>query len=149
MRLAFNLVILAGAVFYAWIGFTELALLTPNGRLGPGFFPRVIGVALIATILYSMVVDRRSERLSDGSTSNGRDIVVFTAFAVMFVALLKLTGGLLAMVIFMLAALSFFNRGKHLHNVLLSVLLPAAVFLMFDTWLNAGLPEGLLAFLGS
>jgi putative tricarboxylic transport membrane protein len=146
MRLAFSLAILALALYYTWVAFTDLALLTANGRLGPGFFPRVIGVLLIATLLYSLIADRRS-KLSDERTGHARDIVVFAALSIAFVALLNPLGGMLAMIVYMLSALSFFNRGRHVQNVLVSMLLPVAIFLMFDTWLNAGLPSGLLPFL--
>lgn len=142
MRLAFTLALLAAAVFYTWVAFTELDLLTANGRLGPGFFPRVIGVGLIVTILYTLFADRRAGLTGDSATPNARDIVVFAALSFGFVALLDLVGGLIAMVVYMLVALTIFNPGRHRTNVLLSLLLPAAMFLMFDTWLNASLPEG-------
>lgn len=141
MRVAFKLAILAGSIFYTWIAFVDLEPLTANGRLGPGFFPRAIGVGLVVFTIYSLIADRR-ERHADESTPNVPDIIVFTLLALGFVALLNLIGGLFAMIVYMLVALSVFNRGKHLSNVLISVLLPFAIFLMFDTWLNANLPQG-------
>lgn len=144
MRLAFNLAVLAGAIFYTWIAFTDLALLTPNGRLGPGFFPRVIGVLLIVTLVYAFLADRRHGLTSDEPSSYIGDVTVFAIFGVGFVAAMHFLGGPVGMVLYMLIALSYFNRGKHVQNVVLSLLLPAAVFLMFDTWLNASLPEARL-----
>lgn len=148
MRQAFSLFLLAVAVYYTWIAFDQLSFLTANGRLGPGFFPRLIGISLIVTLLYSMVVDRRFGLTEDEGTPHLRDLAVFLALGALFVASLPLLGGLLSMVAFMLAALSVFNRGRHLQNLLVSVLLPAGLFLLFDTWLNAGLPEGVLPFPG-
>jgi hypothetical protein len=142
MRLAFNLALLAGAILYTWIAFADLDPLTANGRLGPGFFPRLIGVALVVTIIYNLFADRRAGLHEGGETPNARDIVVFVVLSLLFVAMLDLLGGLVAMILYMLAALSIFNPGRHLSNVLLSVLLPFGVFLMFDTWLNANLPQG-------
>ncbi|MEX2535243.1 MAG: tripartite tricarboxylate transporter TctB family protein [Trueperaceae bacterium] len=148
MRIAFNLAIFAGAIFYAWVAFADLALLTANGRLGPGFFPRVISVLLIAMLFYSFIADRKFGLTSNEGSSNARDVVVFAALSFLFVAMMNFLGGPVAMVVFMLLALTIFNPGRHLHNVLLSLLLPVAIFLMFDTWLNASLPEGIFPFLG-
>jgi putative tricarboxylic transport membrane protein len=147
MRLAFLFAVLAMALYYTWVAFTSLDPLTANGRLGPGFFPRLIGVLLVVSILYSLVVDRRVGA-ADGAPNNVRDLVVFAGLSILFVAMLDFLGGVLAMVVFMLLALSFFNPRRHLQNVLVSVLLPAALFIMFDMWLNAGLPEGMLPFPG-
>ncbi|MEX2541340.1 MAG: tripartite tricarboxylate transporter TctB family protein [Trueperaceae bacterium] len=147
MRLAFTLFLLALAAFYTWTAFIDLAPLTANGRLGPGFFPRVIGVALVVTLLYSIVIDRRFGLTSGEESAYARDIVIFTGLLVLFVAALHVLGGLLAMVAFMYAALTIFNRRRHLQNILVSVLLPTGIFLLFNTWLNAGIPEGILAFL--
>jgi hypothetical protein len=36
------------------------------------------------------------------------------------------------------------NRGKTVQNVAVSVGLPVALFLLFDVWLNASMPPGLL-----
>lgn len=148
MRLAFSLFLLALAVFYTWLAFTELAPLTANGRLGPGFLPRAIGVALTVTLLYSMVIDRRFGLTSDEGTPYVGDIAIFTGLLVLFVAALNVLGGLLAMVAFMFTALTIFNRRRHLQNILVSVLLPTGIFLLFNTWLNAGIPQGILSFLG-
>lgn len=148
MRLAFNLVILAGAIFYAWIAFTDLALLTANGRLGPGYVPRVVSVMLIAMILYTLFADRRFGLAKHVASINARDVTVFAALTFLFVAMMHFLGGPLAMVLYMLLALSIFNPGKHLQNILVSVLLPAAIYLMFNVWLNASFPEGILPFFG-
>ncbi|HEX7004729.1 MAG TPA: tripartite tricarboxylate transporter TctB family protein [Trueperaceae bacterium] len=143
MRLAFNLAILAASLSYTWIAFTDLDLLTANGRLGPGFFPRAIGVALVVAVLYNLIADRRAGlNAAEADTPNARDILVFVVLSLAFVAMLDLVGGLVAMIVYMLVALSIFNPGRHLSNVLVSVLLPFGVFLMFDTWLNANLPQG-------
>lgn len=148
LRLVFTLSILCAAVFYTFIAFTQLSFLSSTGRLGPGFFPRVIGIALIAICLYSMVVDRK-EQLEDGSSSPyWKDTLIFTVLTTLFIALLNVLGGFWAMVVYMLATLSIFNRGRLLHNVLISVLLPIALFLLFDVWLNAAVPEGLIPFPG-
>ena len=44
MRIGFLLVLLAGSVFYSYVAFADLSFMTRTGRLGPGFFPRLVGM---------------------------------------------------------------------------------------------------------
>jgi len=85
MRIGFSLFLLAVATFYTVVAFEDLNFMVRN-RLGPGFFPRVIGIVTIALLLYSLFVDVR-QRAKDVGTKYGRDMVLFTAVAVGYVAL--------------------------------------------------------------
>lgn len=143
LRIAFSLLLLAGAAAYTWVAFNDLSFMV-RGRLGPGFFPRVIGVSTIALLLYSLLVDVRRTGARDQGTPYVRDILVFFAYCVGFVALMPLLGGLLSMIAFMLAALFTFNRARPLINVAVSVVLPVCLFLLFDVWLRAAFAEGRL-----
>ena len=66
----------------------------------------------------------------------------------LFVLLLDVLGGLLAMVAYMLATLSLLNRGRVVQNALIGVLLPVALYLLFEEWLNATVPRGIVGFPG-
>jgi hypothetical protein len=44
----------------------------------------------------------------------------------------------------MLTTLSVLNRGRMLQNIAVSVGLPVVLFLLFDVWLNASMPPGVL-----
>ena len=61
------------------------------------------------------------------------------------VLLLELAGGLVSMIVFMAAALGFFNRGRPLQNALVAIILPVAIHVVFSVWLRASMPRGLLA----
>ncbi len=145
MKVAFLVAILCIALLYTYSAFTDLTFLTVSGRLGPGFFPRIIGGLLVAACLYNLVVARRAEP-DGGEVSNGdwRVAIGIFALSAAFVALLEVVGGLLAMVLFLLAALFILNRGRLVQNLAISLLLPAAVYLMFDVWLKASMPRGLI-----
>lgn len=144
MRLAFLLAILALALLYTFHAFAGLSFLSSTGRLGPGFFPRIVGLLLIATCVYTIIADR--QRLADdGALSDyWRTPVLIAALSGVFVALLNVLGGLLAMVVFMLASLFILNRGRPVQNVVVSLALPLSVYLLFETWLNAAVPEGIV-----
>jgi putative tricarboxylic transport membrane protein len=144
MRVAFTAAILCIAVFYTYWAFAELSFLSSAGRLGPGFFPRIIGVALIVICLVTLAGDRR-KREGDGPLSGFWGITVVVAgLSGVFVLVLNLLGGPLAMVLYMLTTLSLLNRGRMLQNVAVSIGFPAALFLLFDVWLNAAMPRGVL-----
>jgi len=144
MRAGFILAVLFVAAAYTFVAFRDLSYLSSAGRLGPGFFPRIIGASLVALCLYSLYADRRREHPEDGASPYAGSALMVGLLSAVFVALLDVLGGLLAMVAFMAAALGFLNRGRWLQNGLLAVLLPLAIYLMFRVWLNAAVPRGML-----
>ena len=144
MRLAFTAAILCLAVLYTYWAFADLSFLSSTGRLGPGFFPRIVGLLLIAACLLTLAGDLK-ERRDDGAVSSFWGItVVVAALSGAFILLLEILGGPLAMVVYLLATLSVLNRGRTLQNVAISVGLPLALFLLFDRWLNASIPPDAL-----
>lgn len=144
MRIAFLLAVLAGSVFYTYIAFAELSFLTKTGRLGPGFFPRVTGLALITFSVWA-VADAVRDTSKPGSALAGSwpEVAMLIALAVGYAVLLRLFGGFVATVIYLALTLSLLNRGKHIQNVVLCVLLPSAIYLLFDKVLNASMPPAL------
>lgn len=144
LRAGFLLAILFVAGAYTYVAFAELSYLSSAGRLGPGFMPRIIGVALVAMCVASLYADFR-QRPSDETLSPGwRSAAVLAVLSGVFIVLLELIGGLLSMVAFMAAALWILNRGRPLQNALIAVLLPAFLHVVFAVWLRASMPKGLL-----
>ena len=143
MRVAFTAVILCVAAFYTYWAFAELSFLSSAGRLGPGFFPRIIGVALIVGCVLTLAGDLK-KREAGPVSSWWRITLVVAALSGAFVLVLDVLGGPLAMVVYMLATLSVLNRGRILQNIAISVGLPIVLFLLFDVWLNASMPSGIL-----
>ena len=102
MRLAFTAAILCVAVFYTYWAFAELSFLSSAGRLGPGFFPRIIGLALIVACLLTLAGDLK-KRESLALSSYWRITLVVAGLSGAFVLVLNVLGGPLAMVVYMLA----------------------------------------------
>lgn len=144
MRVGFLLALLAGAVFYSYFAFAELVFLSTTGRLGPGFFPRIVGVGLIAVCLLGLPQDIARMRSDNMRSAFWPPVLVVAALSAGMIWLFTLVGGTLAMAVFLLAALSVLNRGRILQNVTIAVLLPTGVYFLFDVWLNASMPEGIL-----
>ncbi len=144
LRTGFLLALLFGASWYTWIAFTELSYLSSAGRLGPGFFPRLIGASLVALLAYSVFADLRRQSLTDAISPYWRTVLVLALLCAVFVGLLDLVGGLLAMVAFMAGSLWLLNRGRTLQSTPVAILLPLAMYLVFSVWLKAELPRGLI-----
>jgi putative tricarboxylic transport membrane protein len=146
MKAAFLVAVLGAALLYTYTAFVELTFLTMTGRLGPGFFPRVIGVLLVVACLYNLFVLARPSGPEAGEREGGdwRITAAVVALSAGFIALLEVLGGLVAMVLFLFAALSVLNRGRLAQNLIISVLLPAGVHLLFVVWLKASMPTGLI-----
>lgn len=147
MRLVFTLSILCAAVFYTFIAFTQLTFLSAGGRLGSGFFPRIIGLALIALCIYNIYQDRKGQQEEEGFSPYWRTTVLVVVLSGLFVLTLNVLGGLSAMILYMMVTLALLNRGRWLQNVLIGILLPGVLYLMFHSWLNAAMPEGIVPFL--
>lgn len=144
MRAVFLAGALLAAAGYTYFAFAELPYLSSAGRLGPGFFPRIIGVALLLLVLYSLVADRQRNAEGAAPSRHWRVTLVLAALSAGFVALIEVLGGLLAMIAFMAAALTVLNPGRKMQNALVALALPVAIYLVFRLWLNAALPPGLL-----
>jgi hypothetical protein len=134
------LLLLAGG--YSYVAFADLSYLSSTGRLGPGFFPRIIGGTLLALCAWSLYADRgiASEPLS----RFWRALAAMVGLSAAFVLALEVIGGLASMIAFMAATLALLNRGRHLQNALLALVLPIGFYLLFKVWLNAAMPRGML-----
>jgi putative tricarboxylic transport membrane protein len=144
MRAAFLVAILCVALFYSYHAFTNLAFLSMTGRLGPGFFPRIIGVGLVLACIYALALDWRERVSGDASSHYWPTVLAIAGLSGLFVASLNILGGPLAMFVFLLLCLSLLNRGHPVQNVLISAIFPAAVYLLFRVWLNASMPRGIV-----
>ncbi len=147
-----------GLLLVVLAGYLQLAMgmewRTAAGRIGPGFFPRVIGVLGVALTLVALVRSLRgrdAEAATDvdgaGAADLGRwpattAIVVgaSAAFAGAFVAL----GAVLACALFLFGCLWLLNRRRPVLNAVLSLGLAVGMYLLFETLLDAGLPAGVL-----
>jgi hypothetical protein len=146
MKAVFLVAVLCVSLLYTYTAFTELTFLTMTGRLGPAFFPRIIGVLLILSCLYNLFIlaRRGGHDHSEAESGDWRVTIGIVGLSTAFVELLDVLGGLIAMVLFLFAALTLLNRGRLMQNLLISLLLPAGIHLLFDVWLKASMPRGLI-----
>lgn len=143
MRVIFLIFLLGAAVFYSYVAFVDLGFLTRTGRLGPGFFPRVIGVSAIVVTLWALVDELRNRADPEEDRQRWADVALLIGLALGYAVLLRLFGGFIATLVFLAVTLSVINRGQHLKNALVAVLVPSGVYLLFDRILNANMPPAL------
>jgi len=153
-RTAFFGVLLVVLVVYTEMAF-ELEWTTAAGRIGPGFFPRIVGLLGFVICLGALVNSLRpgvgddEDLLEDevGEGDLGRHpvplLLAVVAGAVLLFTFLSL-GAIVAGTLFMFGMLAFLNPGRWLFNAVLGVAIPLGLYLLFQTALNAGLPEGIL-----
>ncbi len=156
------------AIFFAVLlvvmaGYTQMAFdlewYTAAGRIGPGFFPRIIGILSLAIIVWALVASLRPGAVVDEDEVIGADddagagdlgrhpvgLVLVLAAAVLFLLVFFVPLGAIAgCALFLLAALFLLNRKQPVLNVVVALVLPFLVYLLFQTVLNSGLPAGIL-----
>lgn len=153
-KVIFLAVLLLVLAAYTQISFEMLA--TVGGRIGPGFFPRVIGGAAAVLTLIALVQSMRTgsgeedtvdleEDMGEGDLGRHPKAMIITiALTMVLVATLTSLGAIVSGVIFMFVLLWFLNRTHLVMNIVLSLGLPLGMYLLFQTVLNSGLPEGIL-----
>lgn len=175
MKKWFAAALLLLAIGYTGYGLTTLTLVTDSGRPAAGFFPLVIGVLMILSTSVNLWSDWRewSEVRKSGMAASqpadpetdakadtfgvdaqgtdsgpefGRDVFIVFAYICVFVALMKVVGAFIAMVLFMLAFLFTFNRAQTISNVIYSIALPGFLYGLFKILLNASLPTSPFGF---
>ena len=148
MRFLFSLALLVFALAYVGYGLYTLTLIDTAGRLGPGFFPAMVGVLLVLTTATNCVTEYRRQQ-SEAMTLGDywRDVAAMAGLISLFILALPFLGSLLTIFAFAILYLQRFNKGQLVFNVLYGATFSVAVFLLFEIALQAGLPKGLLAHL--
>ncbi|ANY07002.1 tripartite tricarboxylate transporter TctB family protein [Pseudonocardia sp. HH130630-07] len=141
-------------------GYTERAFAldwtTVAGRIGPGYFPRILGVTALVVTVWALVAAIRSpqaepETVDDESDAGAAELgrhpglLTVTVFAAAALALtLVWLGAIVSSALFLIGILALVNPGRWITNSAVAVGLPLGLHLLFQTLLNAGLPSGIL-----
>ena len=142
----------AGAIFALALGFLLISLggKLPSGKEGapgPGFFPVWIGVGLIALSLIPLIRPSGEQKVGDlfpgGKEALRVGWVLVTL--ILYAALLKPLGFILATFFLFLILLQFYQRGRWWIAVALSLAAVLGSYWLFARFFEMPLPEGLLA----
>jgi putative tricarboxylic transport membrane protein len=144
-----------GIVLVVFAGYFQLALgmewRTAAGRIGPGFFPRIIGgIGVVLTLVALVGSLRRVDPVTEadaGAGDLGRHpwtLAIVVGASAALAAAYTVLGAIVAGALFLLGCLWLLNREHPVLNAALGVGLATGLYLLFETLLNAGLPAGVL-----
>jgi hypothetical protein len=146
-----------GILLVVFAGYFQLALgmewRTAAGRIGPGFFPRIIGgIGVVLTLVALVGSLRRADPATGaeadaGAAGLGRHpwtMVIVVGASAALAAAYTVLGAIVAGALFLLGCLWLLNREHPVLNAALGVGLATGLYLLFETLLNAGLPAGVL-----
>lgn len=119
---------------------------TAAGRIGPGFFPRIVGGAGLVLTLAALVRSVRRGAPQAEPDRHPRTLAVVVAACAALVATFTVLGAVVAGALFLLGCLWLLDRAHPVRNAVLGLGVPLGLYLLFDTVLNAGLPAGVLPF---
>ena len=144
MRAAFTFLILCVSAFYTYAAFADLSFLSSTGRLGPGFFPRIIGAGLIIACLFDLAVTLKRHDEPPIAREHLGTVLFLGGATFLFILSMEVLGGYAAMVGFLLLTFFVLNPGRWIQNIATSLALPIVIYLIFEVWLNAAIPRGYL-----
>jgi putative tricarboxylic transport membrane protein len=146
-----GLVIAAVAGWLLYKSRTELAFRGPNGEPGPGYLPVllticlvVLGLALSAVWLFGPKArNGEAPTLSLSPSAMGRALLVWLALVVC-AFLIEPLGFLLAGEVLCVLVIVVIERIRSIPLIITLLLLPLAMYFLFDTLLEVQLPGGTL-----
>jgi len=145
------------AIFFFFLGLAVLAKgfqlgLRINIDMGPGFFPLVAGGILsflsLVLLIQSLIKKEKSfQKVSFWANPYGWKLVLLTIFSISgYPFILNRAGFLLSTFLLLFFLFWIIARQKWWAAVIGGVITAAMVYLLFDIWLKANLPKGILSF---
>lgn len=150
----------AGLVLAAGIVYEVLAWRMPRGRIGypgPGFFPVVVGAALVLTaaacLIQALLIKppggraAASEGQAEPAPQNRQvaRIWLLVGFLILYALTLQPVGFPIAIILFLMAATWVFGYRRWLPALGIAAALTLISYLTFVVWLKVPLPLGILA----
>lgn len=121
------------------------------GQVGPGVLPLAIGLTFILTATLAALRLRRPGILIDPSEipdgSQVLRVIAFMALTLATVLLMPIIGTLVALAVFALVEVAWLERRGLRLGLLTAIILPVALYLLFEAVLGVPLPAGRLGLL--
>jgi putative tricarboxylic transport membrane protein len=154
-------IVFAGLMLAIGLVYWIMALNMPRGRLsypGPGLFPTIIGLFLVATalgcLLQEILPRKRGAGLSasplpDQDPAATGDRIVKNTFLLMalmigYTLALKPLGFLISICVFMVIAIRIFGYRRWVPALAMATVIAAISYVSFVLWLKVPLPLGIL-----
>lgn len=147
MKVLFSLLILVTSIcsFFTAIGYQFWA----DGRPGAGFFPVLISGALIILTIINTMIDFRKNKLENDEITDDyfelKDMIVVGVMILVYMVIFSLLGYIVSTLLFILCTLFYLRPKFKIQNILVSIVLVAIIYVVFDYTLSTGLPTGILS----
>ena len=154
-------IVFAGLILAIGLVYESMALNMPRGSLsypGPGLFPMVIGIFLIATALGCLIQEILSRRRGaspsasplsnqDSAAPGDRNVnktIQLITLMIGYVLALKTLGFLISIFAFLMVAIRIFGYRRWLPALAMAAVLAGISYVSFILWLKVPLPMGIL-----
>jgi hypothetical protein len=154
-------VVFAGLILAVGLVYEIMALNMPRGRLsypGPGLFPMIIGIFLVATALGCLLQEILPRKRGAGPSvsplpnqdaaapANRNVIKTFQLMALMigYTLVLKPLGFLISIFAFMVVAIRIFGYRRWVPALAMAAVIAGISYVSFVLWLKVPLPLGIL-----
>lgn len=132
---------------------SRLSIPAFSDPVGPRVFPFIVAVGLCLASV-TLIVEHVALKRHMGDTqpaAGDRDAMTSVAFVALgmlavYYVVFDTLGFLVATALFLIAFLSYSNRGQWKMNFVVALLFPLAAYLLLDTLFGARLPNGVLDF---
>ena len=143
----------AGLILAVGLGYEIMALNMPLGRLsypGPGLFPTIVGIFLVATALGCFLQEILSPSpLPDRDSSapprrNVQKTFQLMALMIGYTLVLKPLGFLISICAFLVVAIRIFGYRRWFPALVMAAVIAGISYVSFVLWLKVPLPLGIL-----
>lgn len=118
---------------------------TNMGSVGPGFFPRIIAVLLLALVVWYGIKIIRQKIEVDEEIFVKKALLPQLSLIVFLIVMIYLTqviGMLVSIALFMFMMLTVFQKINWKNALVFTMLVMAVMYGIFEFWLDANLPAG-------
>jgi putative tricarboxylic transport membrane protein len=153
-------VLFAGVMLAVGLVYEIMAVNMPLGRLaypGPGLFPMIVGIFLVATALGCLIQEILSRKKSGESPSpspdrdstapphrNVQKTFQLMALMIVYALLLKPLGFLVCIGVFLIVAIRIFGYRRWVPALAMAAVIAGVSYVSFVLWLKVPLPMGIL-----
>ncbi|HEY4553774.1 MAG TPA: tripartite tricarboxylate transporter TctB family protein [Bacillaceae bacterium] len=141
MKNMFSLFLFIFSGYYLSIAFSFPMF--SKGIPGSGFFPQIIGVALVILTGFDLIKHYRENKSEAADRIGLKEMLMQVAICTLYIFLFNMLGAILSTILFTIATLLLFNKGKWKQNIVIGLAVPLVIFFLFEYLLQTGLPKGI------
>jgi len=115
---------------------------------GPGFYPFVVGLTLLLfsfILLFSSIfLEKEGFTEKTEEKSNKKNILLIVFLLLLYAIVYEYLGFIVSTLLFIICILKIIERKRWLVAISFAIFTAAFSYVLFNLWLNANLPKGIL-----